>query len=212
MDVAHHAAGNPRVFVWLELGEVWLIAPIDYPSPGSGWFSGGTRLFFKRSYDSGRTWTDLEIFSEGEGMKGILGKNKPLICGSYCLLPVEQEKTTSAKFLLSEDGGKTWSLHGDLGVEIGAWLIQPAVVELADGTLLAYMRSKADHIFKSTSRDHGKSWRRAEATPLPNNNSGIDMVRLRSGSLALVYNPTTKDSPTSWGGATDPFGDRSLYR
>ena len=187
VDVAHHAAGNPRVFVWSERGEVWLLAPVDYPSPGSWWCSGSTRLFFKRSYDNGRTWTDLEILYEG---KGILGKNKPLICGSYCLLPVEQEETWSAKFLLSEDGGKTWSLHGDLGVEAGAHLIQPTVVELADGTLLAYMRSQEDRIFKSTSRDPGKSWSKAEATSLPNNNSGIDMVRLRSGILALVYNPT----------------------
>ena len=202
VDVAHHAAGNPRVFVGPERGEVWLVAPIDYPSPGIGWCHGATRLFFKRSYDSGRTWTDLEILYEG---KGILGKNKPLICGSYCLLPVEQEEKDIAKFLLSEDGGKTWSLHGDLGVEAGARLEQPTVVELADGTLLAYMRSQEDRIFKSTSRDRGKSWSRAEATPLPNNNSGIDMVRLRSGNLALVYNPTSKDNPTAWGGPRTPL-------
>lgn len=186
VHVAHRAVGNPRVFFNPEEKAVWLIAPVNYEA----WCSGGTRLFLKRSYDGGRTWTDLELLIE---QKGILGKNKPLIIGSLCILPVEREATWSAAFLRSEDGGRTWELVGDLGREAGAHLIQPTIVMLADGTLLAYMRSQENYIFKSISKDLGRTWSKAEPTPLPNNNSGIDMVRLQSGNLALVYNPTQID-------------------
>ena len=188
VDVAHRAAGNPRVFLGPEKDVVWLIAPINY---GAAWCSGGTRLFMKRSYDNGHTWTDLELLIDE---KGILGKNKPLIHDSLCLLPVEKEDIWSAAFLRSEDGGETWKLTGDLGKDAGAHLIQPAVVMLANGTLMAYMRSQENFIFRSYSYDKGKTWSKSEATPLPNNNSGIDMVRLASGNLALVYNPTKLDS------------------
>ena len=184
VHVARRATVNPRVFVGPD-GAVWLIAPVNY---GERWCSGGTYLFLKRSYDGGRTWTDLELLVE---QKGLLGKNKPLVEGNFILLPVEWEAKWSAAFLRSEDGGETWEVTGDLGRVAGAKLIQPTVVRLSDGRIMAYMRSQEGHIFVSYSSDDGLTWSRPEPTPLPNPNSGIDMVRLRSGNLVLVYNPTT---------------------
>lgn len=183
VHVAHRATVNPRVFVGPD-GAAWLVAPVNY---GKRWCSGGTYLFLKRSTDGGHTWTDLELMVE---RKGLLGKNKPLVEGEFILLPVEWEATWSAAFLRSEDGGGTWEIVGDLGRAAGARLIQPAVVRLPDGRLLAYMRSQEGRIFSSYSTDDGRSWSTPEPTSLPNPNSGIDMVRLRSGNLVLVYNPT----------------------
>lgn len=183
VHVLRRAAVNPRVFIGPD-GLVWLIAPVNY---GERWCSGGTYLFLKRSGDEGRTWTDLELLVE---QRGLLGKNKPLVEGRFILLPVEWEATWSAAFLRSEDGGDTWEVVGDLGRTAGARLIQPAVVRLTDGRLLAYMRSQEGWIFRSYSPDDGQSWSVPEPTSLPNPNSGIDMARLRSGNLVLVYNPT----------------------
>lgn len=183
VHVPHHAAGNPKVFQAPVEGETWLIAPITYGQ----WCSGGTLLFMKRSRDGGRAWTDMEMLWE---QKGILGKNKPLVEGSFCLLPVEQEELWNPRFLRTEDGGASWDIVGNLGLEAGKRLVQPAVVRLGDRTLMAYMRSQENYIYVSYSRDDGKSWSRPEPTALPNNNSGIDMVRLRSGSLVLTSNPT----------------------
>ncbi|MBC7099321.1 exo-alpha-sialidase [Candidatus Bipolaricaulota bacterium] len=183
VHVAGRATVNPRVFLGPD-GAVWLIAPVNY---SERWCSGGTYLFLKRSYDGGRTWTDLELLIE---RKGLLGKNKPLVEGKFILLPVEWEETWSATFLRSQDGGRTWEICGDLGRAAGAHLIQPTVVRLPDGRILAYMRSQEGRIFASYSADGGRTWSRPEPTPLPNPNSGIDMARLRSGALVLVYNPT----------------------
>lgn len=186
VNVAHHAPANPRVFTGPGNGEIWLLFGINY----GRWCNGDTRLFIKRSYNEGRTWTDLELFTDHQG---ILGKNKPFHQNSIWVIPVENEHTWKAKFLYSEDNGQSWELVGNLGEKINAHLIQPTIVKTKDSTLMAYMRSQEDYIFKSFSRDMGKTWSKPQPTSLPNNNSGIDMVRLKSGNLVLVYNPTKLD-------------------
>jgi len=183
VDVPHRASGNPRVFVGPKPDEIWLIAPVAYGE----WCGGTTRLFMKRSYDEGRTWKDLELLVEN---KGILGKNKPYIKNNLCILPVEQEEMWSPRFLRSEDFGETWELFGDLGKQAGVRILQPTIVELRDGTLMSYMRSQENRIYESHSSDQGRTWSEAQPTILPNNNSGIDMARLFSGNLVLVFNPT----------------------
>lgn len=186
VNVAHRAVANPRVFIGPCEGEVWLLCGINY----GRWCSGSSRLFIKRSYDEGRSWTDLELLID---TKGILGKNKPLRYKSVWIIPIEREESWSATFIRSEDDGRTWELIGNLGEEVGAHLIQPTVVMLRDGSLMAYMRSQEEYIFKSYSHDMGRTWSTSEPTSLPNNNSSIDMVRLRSGNLALVCNPIGTD-------------------
>lgn len=194
VDVVGHAAGNPRLFLGPD-GAIWLIAPINY---GPGWCHGGTRLFLKRSCDGGVTWSDLELLLEE---KGVLGKNQPLhIEPSTWIIPAEYERTWEITFLRSEDDGRTWQLV-DLPSS-GARLHQPTVVQLSDGQLLAYMRSWEGYIYETRSFDQGVTWTEARPTPLPNNNSGIDMVRLRDGRLVLALNPV----------ALGPQGDLRLDR
>ena len=104
VNVAGHAAGNPRIFVGPDEA-VWLLAPVNY----GRWCQGGTYLFLKRSYDDGCTWTDLEFFIK---RKGILGKNKPLHLKTrpeVWIVPAEYEKKWVATFVCSHDGGKSWS-------------------------------------------------------------------------------------------------------
>ena len=180
VDVAGHAAGNPRIFVGPD-GMVWLIAPINY---GRGWCQGGSRLFLKRSSTEGATWTDLEVFLE---RKGILGKNKPVqVPLGVWIIPVEYERTWQAAFLRSDDEGRRWKLIDCPGP---ARVHQPSVVQLSSGELLAYMRSWEGCIAETSSKDAGLTWSEPRPTKLPNNNSGVDMVKLRDGPLVLALNP-----------------------
>ena len=181
VNVAGRAPANPRVFIGPDQ-TVWLLVGINY----GRWCSGDTYLFSKRSYDGGKTWTDLDLLIEA---KGLLGRNKPLNNSEVWLIPVEWEKTWSAAFLRSTDAGRTWQITGDLGREARAHLIQPTVISLNGQSLLAYMRSQEGYIYQSRSFDLGNTWTVPEPTTIPNNNSGIDMVRMRSGLLALAYNP-----------------------
>lgn len=184
VNVDNHAAGNPRLFYGPDQA-LWLIAPINY----GAWCHGGTRLFLKKSFDHGYTWTDLELFIEE---KGILGKNKPIHLSSnpgIWLIPVEDEEAYICRFIRSEDGGRRWEIVGDLGRENNIRVDQPTIIEFDDGRLMAYMRSWEGYIYKSYSSDSGTTWSQVVPTPLVNNNSGIDMIQLKSGSILLVHNP-----------------------
>ena len=181
VNVANHAAGNPRVFMGPDAA-VWLISPVNY----GHWCDGGTRMFFKRSYDFGQTWSDLEILPV---KKRILGKNKPLhiLDPDTWILPMEYEGLGDVAYMLSKNQGKTWKTIDCPGN--GAYLDQPSVVQLASGSLLSLMRSWEGFIYKSYSHDLGSSWTPPIPSKLLNPNSGIDVVRLTSGKLVLAYNP-----------------------
>ena len=55
-------------------------------------------------------------------------------------------------------------------------MIQPTLWESKDGSVHMLTRTKLGKIYRSDSLDGGKTWCRAYATNLPNNNSGIDPV------------------------------------
>ncbi|HAF71016.1 MAG: BNR repeat-containing glycosyl hydrolase [Acetothermia bacterium 64_32] len=182
VNVAQRAPANPRLFEGPD-ERLWLLVGVNY----GRWCSGDTYLFVKRSSNAGRSWTDLELLVE---RKGLLGRNRPFRHDNVWIIPTEWEATWSAAFIRSEDGGRSWEIVGDLGKRARAHLIQPAVVQLAGGGLMTFMRSQEGCIYRSYSWDCGKTWSVPEPTDLPNNNSGIELIRLRSGILALIYNPT----------------------
>ena len=76
-------------------------------------------------------------------------------------------------------------------------VIQPTAWEDEAGVHML-MRSTRGSVYRTDSVDLGRSWSMAYATALPNNNSGIDLVRTTGGMLALVYNPVTGN----WGRRT----------
>jgi predicted neuraminidase len=81
--------------------------------------------------------------------------------------------------------------------------IQPSVVSLAPGRLLAFFRSRAsDFIFSSTSSD-GCVWSPAIATVLPNNNASVQAFRLHDGHVVMAFNNSSKGSAN--GGLRKPL-------
>lgn len=93
--------------------------------------------------------------------------------------------------------GSTGRVHGSL------------VATDRPGTWLQFFRSRlADHIYRSRSHDDGLSWSEPEAIPLPNNNSSIQALRLRSGRLAMVFNrfalSDAQRAGQTWGEANWP--------
>ena len=73
-------------------------------------------------------------------------------------------------------------------------LVQPTVVRPVPGksALLAFFRDRgARNIYSAASADDGATWSSCRPTTLPNNNAGIEAWTMRSGRIALVYNPQT---------------------
>lgn len=135
---------------------------------------------------------------------------------------VETEKYWDSYVDVSVDKGATWETHPipinhDVEKLVGggewtglgegalwenelstvlAWdgIIQPTLWESEAGFFHALMRSTRGRIYRSDSDDGGRTWCSAYPTDLPNNNSGIDLVRLDNGVLVLVCNPV----PGNW--------------
>jgi len=71
-------------------------------------------------------------------------------------------------------------------------LVQPSIVPSArtSGPLTTFFRDKRSRfVYVSRTVDGGSSWVRAHPTSLPNNDAAIEAYRLRSGRLALAFNP-----------------------
>ena len=214
VDLPGIAAGNPVLFTGRD-GTVHLFFALLY---GQEWTD--ARVTHMSSTDGGATWGPmttlhpmkglmtktrplqladrllLPVYDESTWCAHVLVG--PVLVGPVPVGPVPVGPVVVSEGALTggaptpgapTDGAPTdWQLYGDTTARRKT--IQPAIVELADGTLLMYARSVKDRIFVARSFNGGYTWTASQPTPLPNPNSGIDLIGLRSGRLLLVYNPT----------------------
>ena len=124
---------------------------------------------------------------------GWMPRAHPLVRSDGALvLPLSNENFNLACMAITPDGGETWTFSKPVP-ELG--LTQPTLVELADGKLLAFFRNNArqHRILRSESSDGGLTWSAVTATDRPHPGAGIELIKLRNGHLALVYNDTVRD-------------------
>ncbi|GAB4317110.1 MAG: exo-alpha-sialidase [Promethearchaeota archaeon] len=168
-------------------------------------------VFYKHS-DDGVSWSEPVVWSDRPG----LWVRAPLVVlrdGTW-LLPINDEATYlpdfghdwSSRFAVSRDRGKTWEFSRLYSVpkvpgRERHGMIQPSVVQLSDGSLYCLNRSHTGWMTQMRSAPGGRlglDWTEPENSPLPNNNSGICVTRLRAGArsddhLLVAYNPTTSE-------------------
>lgn len=219
------AEGNPDVSIWtarLSEGkwqpEVKVAEGGDAANPSPTWnpvlFSpekGKLDLFYKEgkspatwlgllktSTDGGATWSEARKLPEG-----FVGpdRNKPVkLADGTILCPSARELEDGRwqAFFESTDGeGGNWKSVGPLNDGIAIKAIQPAILTMPNGDLLALGRTQEKCVFQTTSTDHGKTWSELTLTSLPNPNSGIDAVTLKDGRHLLVYNHAAGATPQS---------------
>lgn len=178
---------------------------------------GTVRLFYKKgkpiadwvtyytdSLDGGRSWQKPQILVPGDtsGGRGPV-KNKCITTRDGLLLaPASTEKHRQWRCFIdiSADDGNTWHRSAYIvrprSKVFGlAQMIQPTLWEDDDGVIHAFMRSNQGAVYRSRSLDGGRTWKKAERTSLPNNNSGLDCVRSDDGRIWLVCNPVAEN----WG-------------
>lgn len=178
-------------------GRVWLFYVIRF---GETWST--SRMAAKVSEDRGHTWPDPGLLSLEEGW---MVRGKPIVLSSgRWLLPVYHEvggdrervePETSSFFLIRDPGQSGWRPSGRIRSKNGN--LQPAPVELDPGHVLAFCRRGGGYgpeergfIVAAESRDGGLTWSEGRDTDLPNPNSAVELIRLRSGRLLLIYNPS----------------------
>lgn len=149
------------------------------------------------SNDGGVTWSEpVELVKGDAGGRGPV-RNKPIILsdGTWLAGASHEDGPWNVFVDRSEDNGKTWKntpyLMLDRSRFNGRGVIQPTIWESAPGKVHMLVRSTNGKIYRSDSEDYGKTWNLLYATDMPNNNSGIDLVKLDDGTLVLAYNPVS---------------------
>ncbi len=162
------------------------------------------QTWWMSSQDHGQTWSEPRELVPGDaGGRGPV-KNKPIILsdGSW-LAPASTEYNLWEAFAdRSTDRGVTWERSENFPIDRtvfkGKGAIQPTFWESAPGRLHALMRACAGRAWRCDSEDYGKTWTPVRDAGLPNNNSGLDALRLEDGRVLLVFNPIGKN----WGPRT----------
>jgi len=143
------------------------------------------------SHDNGYTWSQPEVLFDQPG--SFTRHPMVVLPDGTWILPMDIVNSAGigkgaennySVTQLSSNRGKTWKeckMSGSQG------MVQPTVVLLAPGHLLAYLRSRAsDFIWRSTSAD-GCQWTSAAPSQLPNNNASVQLFRLHDGHLVLAF-------------------------
>lgn len=159
------------------------------------------QTYYIKSVDNGDTWTSPVQLVEGDisGGRGPV-KNKAIFTADGRIIApasVETDTAWDAFVDISADGGITWQkskiMPFDHSSADGKGVIQPTLWECGR-KFFALLRSTEGRIMRSVSED-GIIWSKCEMTELPNNNSGIDCVKLPNGDIFVVFNPIAE----SWG-------------
>lgn len=178
------------------------------------------RTFVRESTDDGQSWSEPRELVAGDtsGGRGPV-RNKPirLTSGRIVAGGSTEHGLWQAFADLSDDDGRTWrksspvvikDLHyqqgertaeSDIAVSAqsfyGRGVIQPSLWQSEDGAVHMLLRSSEGFIYRADSEDEGETWSEAYPITMPNNNSGLDLVRLAAGKLLLVCNPVA----ANWG-------------
>lgn len=100
--------------------------------------------------------------------------------------------------LISNDGGKTWTEHGDIRLtndDAYAGWAENNIVELADGRIAMIIRADrlGGVLYCAESTDGGRTWPAlAQKTDIPNPGSKATLYSLGGDSVALLHNPNPK--------------------
>ena len=207
----HRSEQNPSLFL-APNGEVWAMytAQLDrVEGKDNMQFTSVVRR--QRSVDGGRTWGPFDVVFPEEGTFcrqpiQILSNGRWIFGNWICTDSASGLAGDPTAFRISDDAGKTWRMV-DMPRSNGR--VHANVVELENGHLAAFMRSRAaDYIYRSESWDYGDTWSEPVPTVLPNNNSSISALKLQSGRVAIAYNPTHTPEPkadeAAWPGLRCP--------
>jgi predicted neuraminidase len=186
---------NPVLFE-IKPGHLWLMYKVG-KSPDN-WVT-----MVRESTDQGVSWSNARrlVATDKRFGRGPV-KNKPLrLRSGRVLAPGSVERDGWRAFIdYTDDNGLTWKRSNfieatgfkekdisDRGV------IQPTLWQDERGDdVHMLLRSTEGFIYKSDSKNDGKTWCPAYPTVIPNNNSGLDLVRNPDdGILYLVCNPIT---------------------
>ena len=176
--------GNPVLYS--EGDNVWFFQAVV---PGG--LEHGAHIETQRSADRGHTWSSPRVDRRAAGVRHALSAGANV--GRHAVAAGVRRSASAALFFASADG-ENWTLRSVLTTPLPFRCIQPSVVELDSGRLLAVMRNTGrGWLWVTASDDGGQTWASPRDSGFPNPGSATALLRLASGNLVLVYNDSNAD-------------------
>ena len=110
--------------------------------------------------------------------------------GRRLIVPLYSDGFSFSLMAITDDWGQTWRTSTPL---VGGGNIQPSIARRRDGSLYTLMRDNGPppkRLHASESRDGGETWSPVVDSDLPNPGSGAEVINLRNGHWAVIYNDT----------------------
>jgi predicted neuraminidase len=176
--------GDANPVLYAEGDSVWLYQAVV----SGGWST--SAIEYQMSADRGFIW------SEPRRMVGPIGSNvryPPVrLHDGHLLLPAYDDLLQRSLFFLSSDG-QSWSLHSVVATSPPHQNIQPSVIPLETGRLLAMMRNTGKGwLWVMASDDGGATWSMPQDSGFANPASAAALLRLANNRLLLVFNDSNE--------------------
>ncbi|MFN0086177.1 MAG: exo-alpha-sialidase [Blastocatellia bacterium] len=124
---------------------------------------------------------------------GWMTRAHPIVLdGKRLIVPLYSDGFSFSLMAITDDWGATWHTSAPL---VGGGNIQPSIARRKDGSLYTLMRDNGPapkRLHQSESRDNGETWSEVTDSALPNPGSGAEVIGLRNGRWALIYNDTER--------------------
>ena len=164
---------------------------------------GGWKEWMTHSEDSCRTWSKPEP-APGRLHHRTFIRNHIVARDGRILLPFQHYldapscRNPRNGVLMSADGGKTWTEHGNIRISMDdnyrGWA-ENNIVELGDGRIAMIIRADGlgGVLYYAESKDGGKTWPEfAAKSDIPNPGSKATLYPLGDDTVALLHNPNPK--------------------
>ena len=186
---------NPSLFLHPN-GEIWAMFTVQNPKENIDFSKNfnlqfTSKIYRKVSTDNGYTWSQSQVMFETKGtfcrQKIQVLSNGDFIFGTWMCFDDDTKMASDiTEVYRSSNQGLSWE---KVTIPNSRGKVHLNMIELSDGKVIGFLRSRAaDYIYYTESLDYGKSWSSPIRTSLPNNNSSISAIKLKSGKIAIAFN------------------------
>ncbi len=168
--------------------------------------SNDLQLFVRESADEAKTWSKPLRITQGMGYfimnnaRAIqLKKGRILAPIAYCPDISKESKNQVGFCYISDDEGKTWFKgNGQVSFDDSP-VMEPGLVQRADGSVLMNIRTSLGFVYQSFSYDRGNNW--TEATPMTLVSPASPATTIRvpdSSDILIIWNNNPLGNKANW--------------
>lgn len=162
-----------------------------------------------RSKDEGKTWSEPMRCINIDGYFVVNNDRILRLDNGRLLMPVAKMNFEahygthgSIYIFASDDDGYTWNaIAEDINLPLTLWhdyptfnssAMEPGLVQLKDGTVWCFIRTRLDRQYEMLSKDNGETWTQPMPSRFTSSSSPMSAKRLSDNRILAVWNPIAR--------------------